>query len=149
MTAARDKVEALTGLPAGKVADVLAEVISGLPEAVAADLATTAGCLADLPAGVRWSFDPTLVRGMGYYTSQIFEMCSTRRMSRWGRRWPRRGGCEIGRPGLGDPPQREAPSPADPAGELRSRSVSTTRPRAGSPAACRVATVRRYRTEST
>jgi histidyl-tRNA synthetase len=74
VTAARDKVEALTDLPAAKVAEVLAEVIPGLPEEVASDLATTAGCLAELPGGVSWSFDPTLVRGMGYYTGQIFEI---------------------------------------------------------------------------
>lgn len=74
VTAARDKIEALTGLPAGKVSDVLADVVSGLPEEVATDLATTAGCLAELSAEVSWSFDPTLVRGMGYYTGQIFEI---------------------------------------------------------------------------
>ncbi|MEC3976949.1 histidine--tRNA ligase [Amycolatopsis sp. H20-H5] len=74
VTSARDKIEALTDVPAAKVAEVLAEVIPGLPEAVAADLATTAGCLSALPAEVNWAFDPTLVRGMGYYTGQIFEI---------------------------------------------------------------------------
>ncbi len=73
VAAARDKIEALTGLPAGKVAEVLGEVVPGLPEQVATDLSTTAECLADL-GGVSWSFDPTLVRGMGYYTGQIFEI---------------------------------------------------------------------------
>jgi histidyl-tRNA synthetase len=32
-----------------------------------------ASCLDRLP-GVRWEFDPTLVRGMGYYTGQVFEI---------------------------------------------------------------------------
>jgi histidyl-tRNA synthetase len=31
---------------------------------------------AELPAGARVQFDPTLVRGMGYYTATIFEMAS-------------------------------------------------------------------------
>ena len=73
VTAARDKIESLTDLPGTKVADVLADVVPGLPEQVAADLATTVGCLAEL-AGVAWVFDPTLVRGMGYYTGGIFEI---------------------------------------------------------------------------
>jgi histidyl-tRNA synthetase len=74
VSAAREKIEALAELPAAKVADALAEIVPGLPEPVATDLATTAECLADLPAGVSWSFDPTLVLGMGYYTGQIFEI---------------------------------------------------------------------------
>ncbi len=32
-----------------------------------------ASCL-DRLGGVRWEFDPTLVRGMGYYTGQVFEI---------------------------------------------------------------------------
>jgi histidyl-tRNA synthetase len=72
--AARDKIDALTDLPADKVADALAETVPGLPEQVAEDLATTAGCLAALRGEVSWAFDPTLVRGMGYYTGQIFEI---------------------------------------------------------------------------
>lgn len=71
--AVRDKIDALTDLPADKVAEILAEVVPGLPDEVATDLATTAGCLAALD-GVSWVFDPTLVRGMGYYTGQIFEI---------------------------------------------------------------------------
>ncbi|OLF18853.1 histidine--tRNA ligase [Actinophytocola xanthii] len=73
VASARDKIGSLTDLPADKVADVLAEVVPTLPEEVAQDLATTARSLAELPE-VRWSFDPTLVRGMGYYTGQIFEI---------------------------------------------------------------------------
>ena len=43
------------------------------PDAVA-DLETLAAGLAGLPTGVRLRFDPTLVRGMGYYTGTIFEI---------------------------------------------------------------------------
>jgi histidyl-tRNA synthetase len=40
------------------------------------DLATTTACLDRLAADqpLSWQFDPTLVRGMGYYTGQIFEL---------------------------------------------------------------------------
>jgi histidyl-tRNA synthetase len=40
------------------------------------DLATTTACLDRLAADqpLNWQFDPTLVRGMGYYTGQIFEL---------------------------------------------------------------------------
>jgi histidyl-tRNA synthetase len=43
---------------------------------VTADLAGTAGCLERLAATrpLNWQFDPTLVRGMGYYTGQVFEV---------------------------------------------------------------------------
>ncbi|GAA1975312.1 histidine--tRNA ligase [Amycolatopsis minnesotensis] len=71
-SAAREKIEALADLPADKVAAVLADVVPGLPSDVVTDLATTAECLAGLPCS--WAFDPTLVRGMGYYTGQIFEI---------------------------------------------------------------------------
>jgi len=56
-------VEAITGiLPAGVD-----------PDAVA-DLETLADALVGLPEGVTLRFDPTLVRGMGYYTGTIFEI---------------------------------------------------------------------------
>jgi histidyl-tRNA synthetase len=70
----RDKIDALTDLSADKVVDVLADAVPNLPSDVAQDLATTVGCLAALPEQPRWLFDPTLVRGMGYYTGQIFEI---------------------------------------------------------------------------
>ena len=40
------------------------------------DLATTTACLDRLADDqpLSWQFDPTLVRGMGYYTGQIFEL---------------------------------------------------------------------------
>ena len=43
------------------------------PDAVAA-LETLANALTGLPEGVEVRFDPTLVRGMGYYTGTIFEI---------------------------------------------------------------------------
>jgi histidyl-tRNA synthetase len=56
-------VEAITGiLPEGMDTDAVAEL-----EALAHALDT-------LPTGVRLRFDPTLVRGMGYYTGTIFEI---------------------------------------------------------------------------
>ncbi|QUQ66868.1 histidine--tRNA ligase [Kutzneria sp. CA-103260] len=71
--AARERIESLTGLAADKVADTLSDVIPALAEDVVADLGTVAGCLDEL-SGLTWEFDPTLVRGMGYYTGQIFEV---------------------------------------------------------------------------
>jgi histidyl-tRNA synthetase len=53
---------------------ILAVLPEGIdPDAVAA-LETLATALGHLPAGVRVVFDPTLVRGMGYYTSTIYEI---------------------------------------------------------------------------
>ncbi len=55
-------------------ADILSALPDGIdPEAVAS-LETIANALAELPAGVQVRFDPTLVRGMGYYTGTIFEI---------------------------------------------------------------------------
>jgi histidyl-tRNA synthetase len=53
---------------------ILAVLPEGIdPDAVAA-LEILANALAHLPSGVTVVFDPTLVRGMGYYTSTIFEI---------------------------------------------------------------------------
>ena len=51
----------------------------GLAADVIGDLATTAASLDRLAAErtqvpLSWQFDPTLVRGMGYYTGQVFEI---------------------------------------------------------------------------
>ncbi|HEY6786166.1 MAG TPA: histidine--tRNA ligase [Trebonia sp.] len=75
-TAALDMIAAVQNLPAGKIADALADAVPGLPDDVSADLATTAACLERLTATrpLSWEFDPTLVRGMGYYTGQVFEI---------------------------------------------------------------------------
>jgi histidyl-tRNA synthetase len=50
--------------------------VPGLPAAVAEDLAAVADSLTRLAAErpLNWQFDPTLVRGMGYYTGQVFEI---------------------------------------------------------------------------
>src|SRR5438034_887204 len=76
VTAAEEKIRGLIGVPADKLADALAESVPGLPAAVAEDLAAVADSLARLAAerAVNWQFDPTLVRGMGYYTGQVFEI---------------------------------------------------------------------------
>ena len=57
----REAIEAV--LPAGSAADGV-ENLSALGDALAGAL----------PAGVEVRFDPTLVRGMGYYTGTIFEV---------------------------------------------------------------------------
>ena len=55
-------------------ADILSVLPEGIdPEAVAA-METLAVALTNLPEGVTVRFDPTLVRGMGYYTGTIFEI---------------------------------------------------------------------------
>jgi histidyl-tRNA synthetase len=74
--AAEKKIQGLIGVPADGLADALAESVPGLPAAVAEDLAAVADSLARLAAArtVSWQFDPTLVRGLGYYTGQVFEV---------------------------------------------------------------------------
>jgi len=76
VAAAADKIQGLTGVPADKLAGALAESVPGLPAAVAEDLAAVADALTRLAAErpLNWQFDPTLVRGMGYYTGQVFEI---------------------------------------------------------------------------
>lgn len=55
-------------------AGILSVLPDGIdPDAVAA-LETLANALTGLPEGVEVRFDPTLVRGMGYYTGTIFEI---------------------------------------------------------------------------
>ncbi|HSZ28758.1 MAG TPA: ATP phosphoribosyltransferase regulatory subunit, partial [Pseudonocardiaceae bacterium] len=68
-----EKILRLEGLPADKLAGALAEAVPGLSAPVIEDLVVVASCL-DRLSGVRWEFDPTLVRGMGYYTGQVFEI---------------------------------------------------------------------------
>ncbi|MGH3771384.1 MAG: histidine--tRNA ligase [Pseudonocardiaceae bacterium] len=70
------RVRDLAELTQDKVIDGVADAVPTLAEDVLTDLATTSGALADLAAtaDVAWEFDPTLVRGMGYYTGQIFEI---------------------------------------------------------------------------
>jgi histidyl-tRNA synthetase len=73
VASAREHIETLEHAPPGEIADALAKAVPELPADVLADLATTARGLEQL-AGITWKFDPTLVRGMGYYTGQIFEV---------------------------------------------------------------------------
>jgi histidyl-tRNA synthetase len=65
-------------LAGGGVPLTTADILSVLPDGIDADavasLETIANALAELPAGVQVRFDPTLVRGMGYYTGTIFEI---------------------------------------------------------------------------
>ena len=69
-----EKIRGLEGLPADKLAGALAEAVPGLAASVIEDLVATASSLDRLAAGLSWEFDPTLVRGMGYYTGQVFEI---------------------------------------------------------------------------
>jgi len=68
-----EKIRGLAGLSTEKLAGALAEAVPGLSAPVIEDLVAVASCL-DRLGGVRWEFDPTLVRGMGYYTGQVFEI---------------------------------------------------------------------------
>jgi histidyl-tRNA synthetase len=70
------KIRGLEDLPAGRLAGALADAVPPLPASVIEDLVTTGSCL-DRLAEVRkldWTFDPSLVRGLGYYTGQVFEI---------------------------------------------------------------------------
>jgi len=70
------RVRDLAELAPSKVIDGVADAVPALAEQVLADLATTTRALTDIAAttDLTWEFDPTLVRGMGYYTGQIFEI---------------------------------------------------------------------------
>jgi histidyl-tRNA synthetase len=76
VSAAVEKIQGLMDVPTGKLAGVLAESLPELPFQVAEDLSATASVLDRLAAErpLSWQFDPTLVRGMGYYTGQVFEI---------------------------------------------------------------------------
>jgi histidyl-tRNA synthetase len=76
ITAALDKIGALQGLTSDKLGDALADIVPNMAADAVDDLATTTACLDRLTADypLSWRFDPTLVRGMGYYTGQIFEI---------------------------------------------------------------------------
>ena len=79
VAAAVKMIQGLTDVPAGRLADALADSVPGLAAPVVEDLAATGASL-DRLAGkptqlpLSWQFDPTLVRGMGYYTGQVFEI---------------------------------------------------------------------------
>jgi histidyl-tRNA synthetase len=66
-----EMITSLQGLDAAKLTDQLTNTVPNLADDVLSDLSTVAE---GLPEGVSWEFDPSLVRGMGYYTGQIFEV---------------------------------------------------------------------------
>jgi histidyl-tRNA synthetase len=70
------KIRGLEGLPLDELGGALAEAVPGLAASVIEDLVTTGSCLERLAASgeLSWEFDPTLVRGLGYYTGQVFEI---------------------------------------------------------------------------
>ncbi|QWL30670.1 histidine--tRNA ligase [Rathayibacter toxicus] len=68
-----EEVVAAGGVPLDESA-ILAVLPEGIDQEAVLALATLARSLRVLPAGVRLRFDPTLVRGMGYYTGTIFEI---------------------------------------------------------------------------
>lgn len=74
-----ERIEGLRNLSPEGVADAVAKAAPRMDDAALAELTTTTECLEDLASasGTRWTFDPTLVRGMGYYTGQIFEIAPT------------------------------------------------------------------------
>ena len=76
IAAALDTIGALQGVEPAKIGDALADAVPTMGAAAIEDLATTTACLDRLAADrpLSWQFDPTLVRGMGYYTGQIFEL---------------------------------------------------------------------------
>ena len=65
-------------LATGGVPMTTADILSVLPDGVdpdaVASMETLALSLTSLPQGVTVKFDPTLVRGMGYYTGTIYEI---------------------------------------------------------------------------
>ena len=69
-----DVVDGLADLDPDKIIGRLGDVLPSLEDSVLRDLDSTVSCLGHVEGGYRWAFDPTLVRGMGYYTGQIFEV---------------------------------------------------------------------------
>jgi len=76
VAAAVARIQGLIDVPADRLAFALSESVPGLDASVVEDLAAVAESLARLAKErpVSWQFDPTLVRGMGYYTGQVFEI---------------------------------------------------------------------------
>ena len=72
----QEKIQGLEGVPSDKLAGALADAVPELAGSVIEDLSLTAACLDRLARSrdLSWTFDPTLVRGLGYYTGQVFEI---------------------------------------------------------------------------
>jgi len=70
------KIRGLEGLPSDRLAGALADSVPGLAASVIEDLVATGSCLDRLAESreMDWAFDPSLVRGLGYYTGQVFEI---------------------------------------------------------------------------
>ena len=73
---ATDTIQSLENVPGPKLAEVLADTLPGMDPSVSQDLAAVAASLDRLSTqrAVSWQFDPTLVRGLGYYTGEVFEV---------------------------------------------------------------------------
>ena len=86
---ALDTISALQGVEPAKIGDALADAVPTMGSAAIEDLATTTACLDRLAADrpLSWQFDPTLVRGMGYYTGHHLrdEPPVLRLLARWRR----------------------------------------------------------------
>jgi histidyl-tRNA synthetase len=76
VSAVESLILGLVGVPGDRLGAVLADCLPKLPSEVVSDLAETAACLdrLALERAVSWVFDPTLVRGLGYYTGHVFEI---------------------------------------------------------------------------
>jgi histidyl-tRNA synthetase len=76
VSAVEEKIQSLVDVSAEALATALSDSLPKLTAQVIDDLATTASCLDRLASerGLSWEFDPSLVRGMGYYTGQVFEI---------------------------------------------------------------------------
>jgi histidyl-tRNA synthetase len=76
VSAVEDKIQGLMDVSAETLATTLSESLPKLAGSVIDDLSTTASCLDRLASErpLSWRFDPALVRGMGYYTGQVFEI---------------------------------------------------------------------------
>ena len=78
VAAVTEKIQGLVGVPGDKLAHALADSVPGLARGRDRRPGQHGG--EPGPAGreskrpLSWQFDPTLVRGMGYYTGQVFEI---------------------------------------------------------------------------
>jgi len=76
VSAVEEKIQKLMDVPPQTLAAALSDSLPELPGPVIDDLSTTMTCLDRLSSEqpLTWRFDPALVRGMGYYTGQVFEI---------------------------------------------------------------------------
>ncbi len=76
ISSVQEMIQGLEGVPGDRLATVLADSLPKLAPEVVSDLADVAASLDRLAVerALSWEFDPTLVRGLGYYTGQVFEI---------------------------------------------------------------------------